>query len=435
LALALALPAVLLALAAGCGGSDEEEPAAAAEPAAAEEAAPAADEALSGELTVWIMDPGNPDLQDTINTYATDFEAANPEVDVTVEFIPWAGGKDRFINAITSGDVPDLAETGTTWTPEFAELGGLEPVDEQNPDWLPSLVEAGTWDGVLYGLPWYAGNRALIYRSDIFDELGLSAPTTWAELEQVADTIKAEKPDVFPMVVPGDYIHMLLPMVWQAGGEIAVQEDGTWVAKVDEEAAKTAFETYDRWLENYSPPETLNQNEADARVIFDNGQAAMFVGGPWDVTAATTANPELDGKLATAVLPAGPGGSSDTFAGGSHLSIFADSDNKAAAAAFRQFMLQPEELTKFTDQLGFFAGTVSTVSGIDSSELLKDPIMEAFGVQLRDHSRVYPVTPKWGALETDPKPSTVAIQSIVQGTSPDDALAALATAIEDALGG
>jgi N,N'-diacetylchitobiose transport system substrate-binding protein len=416
---------VLSVLATACGGDGDDEP--------TDEGTPAAEEGeVSGEIDVWIMDPGNPELQDVINTYATDFEAANPGTTVTVEFVPWDGGKDRFINSIASGDVPDLAETGTTWTPEFAELGGLEAVAEENDDWLPSLVEAGQVDGTLYGVPWYAGNRALIYRSDVFEELGLEAPETWDDLEAAAEMIKAEKPDMFPMIVPGDYIHMLLPMVWQAGGEIATQEGDAWTAAVNSEEGKQAFETFAAWQENYSPKETLNQNEADARVPFDNGNAAMFIGGPWDVTASQTENPELEGNLATALIPEGPGGSRDTFAGGSHLSVFADSDNKELAAAFRDFMLQPEELTKFTDELGFFAGTVS---GINESTLLEDPIMEPFGIQLRDHSRVYPVTPKWGALETDPKPSTVALQSIVQGTSADEALEQLAQEIEESLNG
>jgi N,N'-diacetylchitobiose transport system substrate-binding protein len=420
---ALVVLVAALALVA-CGG--DEEPAAEESPATEEPAGP------SGEISVWIMDPGNPQLQDVIETYASDFEAQNPGTTVNVEFVPWDGGKDRFLNAIASGDVPDLAETGTTWTPEFAELGGLEPMSEENEDWLPSLVDAGSVDDTLYGVPWYAGNRALIYRVDIFEELGLEPPETWDDLEAVADEIKAEKPNVFPIIVPGDYIHMLLPMVWQAGGDIATQEGDSWTAAIDSEEGKQAFETFARWHEQYSPRETLNQNEADARVPFDNGRAAMFIGGPWDVTAAKEANPELEDKLATALIPEGPGGNRDTFAGGSHLSIFADSDNKELAAAFRDFMLQPAELTKFTDQLGFFAGTVS---GINESALLEDPIMEPFGVQLRDHSRVYPVTPKWGALETDPKPSTVALQSIVQGTSPDEALGQLAQEVEEALNG
>jgi N,N'-diacetylchitobiose transport system substrate-binding protein len=416
---------VLSVLATACGGDGDDEPADDATP-------PAAEGEASGEIDVWIMDPGNPELQDVINTYATDFEAANPGTTVNVEFVPWDGGKDRFLNAIASGDVPDLAETGTTWTPEFAELGGLEEVAEENDDWLPSLVDAGRVDEALYGVPWYAGNRALIYRSDIFEELGLEPPETWDDLKTVADEIKAKKPDIFPIIVPGDYIHMLLPMVWQAGGDIATQEGDAWTAAINSEEGKQAFDTFAAWHKDYSPKETLNQNEADARVPFDNGKAAMFIGGPWDVTAAQTENPDLEGKLATALLPEGPGGNRDTFAGGSHLSVFADSDNKELAAAFRDFMLQPEELTKFTDELGFFAGTVS---GINGSKLLEDPIMEPFGIQLRDHSRVYPVTPKWGALETDPKPSTVALQSIVQGTSTDEALEQLAQEIEDSLNG
>ncbi|HUH08244.1 MAG TPA: extracellular solute-binding protein [Egibacteraceae bacterium] len=442
--LGLLLALMLLAAAcggadpAGSGGDDAEDDATETE---TETEADAGDDAADddegddaaglGEITVWVMGEDER-LQEMMAGYEADFEAANAGSDVIVEYIPWDGGKDRFINSITSGDVPDLAESASTWTPEFAAIGGLEAETDIDSDWVPSLVDAATVDGEVYGAPWYAGTRSFIYRTDIFDELGLEVPTTWEELEAAADTIKAETDIQYPLIVPGDYMHMLLPMVWQAGGEIAELQDGQWVSNINDEAGVLAFETYARWHSEYAAPETLNQNEAEAREgAFDNGDAAMMIGGAWDVTGAAAANPELEGKLGTAVIPAGPGGSW-TFLGGSHLSVFADSDNSEGAHAFRDFILSAEQLTKFTDEFGFWAGTNA---GINESALLQDPIMEAFGITVRDHTKVYPVTAAWGALETDPKPQTTAIQAIIQGADVQATLDTLKADIEAALNG
>jgi N,N'-diacetylchitobiose transport system substrate-binding protein len=64
----LAAGAVLAALVvAGCG-SDDDEGGSASESAAK----------LSGEASVWIMDPGSPALQGVIKGYATEFQQANP---------------------------------------------------------------------------------------------------------------------------------------------------------------------------------------------------------------------------------------------------------------------------------------------------------------------------------------------------------------------
>ena len=41
-------------------------------------------------------------------------------------------------------------------------------------DLVPGLVEAGTVDGKLYGMPWYAGIRSVVYRTDVFEKAASS---------------------------------------------------------------------------------------------------------------------------------------------------------------------------------------------------------------------------------------------------------------------
>jgi N,N'-diacetylchitobiose transport system substrate-binding protein len=59
-------------------------------------------------------------------------------------------------------------------------------------------------------------------------------------------------------------------------------------------------------------------------------------------------------------------------------------------------MLTPNELNKFTSKVGFLPGTVA---GIKASGYLDDPVRKPFAEQLLDHSKVYPPSPRWGALE------------------------------------
>ena len=103
--------------------------------------------------------------EEVFKTYATDFEAEHAGTEVNVEFVPWAQAHDKFTTAIAGGKVPDVAEMGTTWTPEFADQGAFEPVDPAaSGDYVSSLVDAATLDDEVWGKPWYAGARALIYR-------------------------------------------------------------------------------------------------------------------------------------------------------------------------------------------------------------------------------------------------------------------------------
>lgn len=399
-----------------------EAPAATDEPAATEEPEgtdAAATVGAEGELTVWIMEPGNEEVQAVVDDTAAAFEEQNPDATVDVQYVPWGSAHDQFVTAIGGGQVPDVAEMGTTWTAEFAELGGLAPIEgELGGDYVDSLVNSGTVDGTPYGYPWYAGARALIYRTDIFEEAGVEVPETWEDLLDAAEAI-AESTDIAPIQVAGDYRHMLIPLLWQAGGDVATFEDGTWQTNIDSEAGRAALQYYVD-LSQWSPDSAVSWNSVDIRENFANGDAAMMVGGGWDLAAILGNSPDLEGKVASALLPEGPGGNRDTFAGGSHLVTFAESDQQELAQAFIDFMLQSENVSTFADTLGFLPGTVS---GVEASSAAEDELYSPFATQLVDHSRTYPATAGWGAVEGD-KTFVNAIQEVLAGSMTVDEAAA-----------
>jgi N,N'-diacetylchitobiose transport system substrate-binding protein len=362
-------------------------------------------------LSVWIMEPGSDEVENVLEQTVADFEEENEGVTVDLQLVPWANAHDQFVTAVGGGQVPDVAEMGTTWTPEFAELGALAQIEGGEGDYIDSLVESGTVDGEAYGYPWYAGARALIYRSDVFEELDLEAPTTWDEVVEAGETIEAET-DYDPINVAGDFNHKIMPMVWQFGGELAVEDNGSWTAQVDSEEGRAAFETYiDLFERGWSPQGAINWTSVDIREAFANEDSAMMIGGGWDLAAAIGENPDLEGNVATTLKPQGPGGSQDAFAGGSHLVAFEESDNHDLAVEFIEFALEEERVTEFAESVGFLPGTVS---GVEASEASGDELYDTFATQLLDHSRSYPSTGAWGAIEGD-QTFTNAIQQVMQG--------------------
>ena len=159
---------------------------------------------LEGSISVWIMDPGSPKIQGVVKQYGTDFEAAHPGTKVDIQFVPWAQAHDKFVTAIAGGKVPDVAEMGTTWTPEFADQGGLtEQPEIAKAEYVSSLVDAATLDGKVYGKPWYAGARSLIYRKDILEKAGVKPPKNWDEMMAAAKAIKAKVKGVYPVSFTG----------------------------------------------------------------------------------------------------------------------------------------------------------------------------------------------------------------------------------------
>lgn len=351
----------------------------------------------TGELTVWIMEPGNPEVQATIDGFGDDFEAERDGVTVNIEYVPWPDAHTQLTTALAGGQVPDVAELGNTMTPEFAEAGAFAPVEApEGVEYVAGLAQSAEVDGATYGYPWYAGARALIYRTDVFDEAGVDVPETWDDVLAAGEAIEAEVDDVDPIHVAGAYQHMNQPLIWGTGGDIASREGDTWTPGYDTPEGHQALEFFvELWDRGWSPEGAVTWNSADVREAFANGQAAMMVGGGWDLRVILDSNPDLDGNVGVALMPAGPAGNRDVFAGGSHLAVFEESENQELAKEFAEYMISTEQATAFADQIGFLPGTVDGVEAAVGG----DELFGVFGDQFVNHSRPYPVAGWWGTVE------------------------------------
>jgi N,N'-diacetylchitobiose transport system substrate-binding protein len=386
--------------------------------------------ALSGEITVWIMGDADAPVGVSVGEMAEAFEAQHDDVSITVEYIPWTAGKDHYTNAIIAGDVPDLAESGNTWTPEFAEEGALAEVDLTGTEYVQVLEESATFNGATYGYPWYGGSRFLLYRTDVFDDLGLDAPDTWQDLLDASETIAAET-DMAGLQLAANNQHYFLPLIWQAGGDIATGEGDSWTAGVDSDAGRTAFEYFDTiWQMGGHHPDapTDDYTSAGLQEGFVNEDSAMLIALPWQVPGIVADNPDLEGNLGAVLLPEGPGGSRDTLAGGSHLVVFEESPERDLAAAFAEFMISPEQATAFAADTGFFPGTVAEAeAGVDQDDWLSPVAADQF----INHARAYPVAGWWGVAEGAGVVRHT-LQELMGGAlSPDEAATALNDAFQD----
>lgn len=407
-ALGLGLASMVLATAA-CGGdssgSDELQN---------------ADE-VTGEgktLSVWIMEGTNPDPE----PYVEDLTAAFKDetgADLDVQFVPWADAHDKFVKSIAGGTTPDVAEVGTTWTPEFADAGALadltDVVDEAglDGDLVPGLVDAGTVDGGLYGMPWYAGVRSVVYRTDVFEDAGVTPPTTWDELVAAGEKLKAAEPDMITFPVPGDSEYGVYPFVWGAGGQIAEQDGDTWVSGIDSPEAQQGIEFYTGLAteHGFSSPAATTWDEADLSDAFSRGDVAMMIAGSWTPGALVEANPDLEGKIGAFPIPGPDGGVSPSFLGGSHLGVFEASENKDLAWALVKTMATGTMADEWSQQSGFFPGTETLLAEVQEED---DPVVSPFATQMVDGGASLPVTPLYGQVQGK-KTVSAMLQSILSG--------------------
>jgi N,N'-diacetylchitobiose transport system substrate-binding protein len=348
-------------------------------------------------LTVWIMDPGAGEAEQAVDEAVRAFESRHDDVRVRVDYVPWAQAHDRLTVAAGGGAAPDLAELSTGWIPELAATGALDPVEPADGH-VAALVEGATVDGVTYGYPWYGGARALVYRTDILDLAGVEPPGTWEELLAVGERIATADADVAPIHVAGEYSHWFIPLIWAAGGEIAVAADGGWRPGVDTAAGRAAVAHYQQlWQAGWTPDDGLDWTSIDVRQAFADGRSAMMIAASWDLAAVLDRTPDLADRVGVSLLPAGPGGSRDAFAGGSHLGVFEQSPHRDLAHEFAQLLISAEHAPGFAGAIGFLPGTADGVRAAVGDDDLYAP----FGTQLVDHARSYPPAAWWSRVESD----------------------------------
>jgi N,N'-diacetylchitobiose transport system substrate-binding protein len=245
------------------------------------------------------------------------------------------------------------------------------------------------------------GVRALIYRKDLFTKAGLAPPTTWTQLEQDATKLQNANPGVSGFAVIGGNQWYYLPMVWNWGGQIAVQQDGKWVSQMNSSAAVQAYEFYASLLrkDKLSPSASANWQGSDADQAFSLGKVAMMVGGSWDLQAILANKASMQSQIGTALLPNGPAGNNDTFAGGSNLAVFKNCTDQADANSFIKFLLQNKNVTHLTSSLGLFPATLSGVSQqMAPGQAFSTPLWKTFALQV-PHSRSVPEASTWGGVE------------------------------------
>jgi N,N'-diacetylchitobiose transport system substrate-binding protein len=392
----------------------------------------------TAQLKVWLGDPISPQTMPFVQQLASQFEKTHKNVKIQLTLLSDANAHQQYITAIEGGSTPCIGLVGNTWTPEFAGLGALQPISASpaalKKTYVASMVDSATYKGTAYGYPYDVGVRALIYRKDLFTRAHLSAPATWTQLQQDAVKLQTANSGVSGFAVIGGNQWYYLPMVWNWGGQIAVQQGGKWVSGMNSSAAVAAYSFYANLLrkDKLSPSASANWQGSDADQAFSLGKVAMMVGGSWDLQAILATKASMQSQIGTALLPSGPGGNNDTFAGGSNLSVFKNCADKADANAFIKFLLQNKNVTHLTSSLGLFPATLSGVSQqMAPGQAFSAPLWKTFALQV-PHSRSVPEAPTWGGVEGS-NDLINAMQALFSGQSPSTAMSQLATQIDTQL--
>lgn len=281
-------------------------------------------------------------------------------------------------------------------------------------------------------MPWYAGVRAIYYRTDWFAEAGVKPPTSWDELVTAAKTVQAKKPGTYGIALPGNSELPFYSFLWGAGAEIATKDGDTWKSGYNTPEAQKAvkFWTDLVTVHKVAPPAAAGWNEVDARTQFATGKAAMAFAGSWQGGAMKKDNPEIEKVWGTFPIPGPDGKPAPAFAGGSDIALWKDSKRQALAWDYLTVLLSKQKDQEFASSLNFFPVYKDLVGG---GNYANDKVMAAFATTMQN-TKLTPLTPKWVEVSRTKTVTQAMNSSVMKGQKTvEKATADAATEMESIL--
>jgi len=129
---------------------------------------------------------------------AAAFMEEHPEVEVRIVPIEEAGVSQRIATAVAANRLPDIVRMGVERVAAFAADGILDEeaanavissIGEDDFRSGPLAMVTNPATGNYAAVPYDGWIQAIWYRSDVFDEGGLDAPTTWDTINTACDTL------------------------------------------------------------------------------------------------------------------------------------------------------------------------------------------------------------------------------------------------------
>ena len=226
------------------------------------------------------------------------------------------------------------------------------------------MLANDTQNGNVYAVPWFGGVRGIWYRKDEFKAAGIaSPPTTWAQLVTDAKKLTAKYPGTYGLGAPSNYTNAIVSFIWGAGGQVAIESNGKWIAELTRPQAEAGIKFYvdllpdrPRLAAKYigetelgTPGATSGGSNED----FALGKLDMYIDGPWARRSFPAATPWTRRHWASFPIPSQNGPSpAPAFAGGSDLGVWASSKYKTGRLGPVQVMDSPSNSTSFANAAG-----------------------------------------------------------------------------------
>jgi raffinose/stachyose/melibiose transport system substrate-binding protein len=329
--------------------------------------------ASAQEVTIWSLTSGSEEVTAAWDRIVAEFQAANPDITVTLERRSTDEHKAALRVAAQSDQGPDIyfMWAGLGLGGEFVNAGLSAPLDDYYAQygWDDRLVDTGegftrNYPPNRHGVPYTFRGEAIYYNKALFEQAGITElPDTYDELKAAAQALADEGIPAFTFGGTVNWHVMRLMDVileTQCGAETHDALKAMTLDWSTEPCATASFVEFHEWTSNYFLTPFMGIDQAQSFNLFMADRAAMMLEGDWLVNQVTEA-----GRAADIDVFPFPTGTGRLYGFGENFYISTQSDAPDAAAAFLDYFVSDAVQQSVS---GLF-GSISINSNVTYTEI------------------------------------------------------------------
>ncbi len=350
----------------------------------------------------------------------------HPDEEVTLSELAGEADAQRetLVQSLQAGNSDyDVMALDVIWTADFAANQWLAPLEGDlevdTSELLEATVESATYNDTLYALPQNT-NGQLLFRNT---ELAPDEVSTFDELASACEALEDGTACLTTQLKQYEGLTVNTIGFMEGWGGKVLDEDGN--VTVDSDEAKAGLQALvDAYEDGTISRESTAATEEETNLTFTEGDSAFAINWPYMYTNAEEAEATA-GKVEVQPL-VGKDGVGVSTLGGYNNGINVNSENKATARDFIEFVINEENQTSFAE--ASFPPVLASIYD-DESLIEQFPYLPALKESLENASP-RPVSPFYPAISKAIQDNAYA--ALTDGKSVDDATADMKTAIESA---
>ncbi|MCC7321347.1 MAG: sugar ABC transporter substrate-binding protein [Rubellimicrobium sp.] len=311
------------------------------------------------------------------------FVAEHPGVTVNMEAIEWGTCQDKSTQLAAAGDPPSLAYMGSRTLRQLAANDMIVPVTftpEEEAAFQQGVLSTVRFDGQYWGIPHAFSTKALYINCDLVEAAGAEcvAPETWDDMIALARTV-TENTDAAGIGIAGkdfdNTMHMFLDFLYSNGGDVFDPETGE--PALDSQATRETLQLYQDLLP-YMESGPIEWERDQLRDLFNDGQIAMYVNGPW---GRGQHNAEINQLVVP--VPHGPSGPSGTILITDSLAVFQGTGHEELALELAKALTSGAAQYDLDSSWGLtpilnYEATGAEALGVEKIWYVDDPFWQVF---------------------------------------------------------